>query len=107
MSSGSAVDFGVGQARLDDLVGDEPAEQDDEQRGCCGETPVAQRVNFARGVEDLRALLGETLQQRIEPRRDRVCRETTGDPSEGRGDASEGMATRGREDDAAEGMTST
>ena len=102
LGTGAVLDGDAAQPRLDDAIGDEPAQQDDEDARRAGEAPVAERVHHASRIEELRRLLGETLEQWIDPRGDEVRREAAGHPGEGAGDAGERMASRGAEDDAAE-----
>ena len=100
---GVAVDRRVLQPRLDDAVGQVPADADDEERRDGGEPEVAKGVDHPLGVEDLGRLLGEPLQQGVDARGDEVGREPARDPREGGRDAGQRMPPRCVEDDPAQG----
>jgi len=59
---GVAVDRSLRDPRLDDPVGDVPAQADDQDRRSRREKVVVERIEDDIGIENLCACLGETLQ---------------------------------------------
>ena len=71
--------------------------------GRARESPVAERIHRALGVDDVDARLRQTREERVDSGRDEVRAETARDAGESSGYASQGMAASGVKDHAAQG----
>ena len=96
------VDLGAGEPRFDHFVRQVPAESDDQERRDRREKVIIQRVDFDGRVQELRAGLGQALQQRIQRGRHEVGREAAGHARKRTRNTGERVTARGEKDDAAQ-----
>ena len=90
------------EPRFDHAVRQDPPDDDHECTRHARKQPVAQGVDLPARIEDLRGRLSETLEQRIDSRRNEIRAEAARDPRECTGNASERMASGSVKDDASQ-----
>jgi len=95
-----AVNRYAGQARFDDLIGEIPAEPGDQQRRRGREIVIVQHIDLDIGIEQLRTLQRESLQQRVQRGGHEVGGESARNAGKSRSNPRQRVTPRSVENDA-------